>query len=150
MPHGHEKRHKCQMHRKVAKHHYNNVQRFGVLFNMNIKVFTTMHGAVRTLIRSTNLVHAFTAQLVIERGLCSVLFAASITHTKGRCVSRSWLSLLSRAPLGTSCIATRNLEASTYGTENARDVSCDIGDNEFGVFGSKFADVLFGIEISSG
>ncbi len=76
--------------------------------------------------------------------------AASITHTRVRCGSKSWLSLLSRAPFGTSCIAARNLGAATYGTANARDVSCDIGDSEFGVFGSEYADVLLGIAISSG
>lgn len=76
-------------------------------------------------------------------------FAASIIHIKVRCGSESWLSLLSRAPFGTSCIAARNLEAATYGTENARDVSCDIGDSEFGVFGSEYTDVSLGIGIAS-
>ena len=52
--------------------------------------------------------------------------------------------------MGISWIAARNLEALLYGTENARDVSCDIEDNEFAVLGSGYTEELLGIGTSSG
>lgn len=107
-------------------------------------------GSRRTFSRSTNDVQDSRAQLRMPPGVFGLL-AAFIIHFFFSCAP-SFEPRSSEASSGgdISCIATRKSGTLVYGTEKAREVSCEMVKKELEELGRSVAEMLLGILLSEG